>query len=150
MVEQQYILLAEDDPQYALVLRLGLEKAGLLQPVAVVYNTHELIAYLAGEGVYQDRTAHPLPGLIVLALPLPLMHDFRALRWIRSRREFDSIPVVVLAGFEFPGEEVMARKLGADFYAVKPLQFRKLVEILSDIRDRIVNHLSPAENQAAA
>ena len=128
------ILLAEDDDQYAFIIKLAFKQAGIQNPVHWVRTGDQVISYLAGEGHYADRQVYPIPAVIVLALRLPLEDDFKALRWLRAQHEFDNVGVIVLSGMEYDDERGMARRLGADCYHAKPLDFHGLVEIARRIR----------------
>ena len=81
----------------------------------------------------------------MLELRTPIQ-DFAPLRWIRSRREFDPIPIVVLAGLEIESEHRAAKRFGADWFRVKPAGYQGFVELCLEIRDR---WLSPHHRLAA-
>lgn len=147
MSHLQYILLAEDDIQYAFIIQLALKQAGIENPVHLLTSHDHLIAYLAGEGPYADRAAHPLPAVLILALRLPLFEDFRALRWIRQRRDFDHIRIAVLSSVDHPSERETARQFGADTHLIKPSDFSGLVRIAEDLRRK---WLEPPSRQLAA
>src|SRR5204863_2892021 len=67
------VLVVEDLEDDAKLLQLLLEQSGILNPVRVVLNCAEAIAYLQGAPPFADRTQHPLPGVIFLDLKLPGM-----------------------------------------------------------------------------
>jgi DNA-binding response OmpR family regulator len=142
-----HILLADEDDQYAFILQLALRKAGIESPVHRVTNRDQVIDYMDGAGRYADRVYYPLPATIILALRLPLQDDFKALRWVRQRPEFNNIHIIVLSGMECDDERGIAQELGADCYKVKPLDFRGLVHIAQRLRER---WLKAGEQQAAA
>jgi CheY-like chemotaxis protein len=141
------ILLADDDAEDALVIQLALKRAGAEDPVHVVTSSEEVIAFMNGEGEYANRALYPLPTLVVLAIRLPLLRDFRALRWIRQRPQYNAIGVVVLSGVEYDNERAIAHELGADRYIVMPSDFWDLVNVAHRIRQR---WLDSGGQQAAA
>ena len=51
------VLLAEDDPDHALLARVAFRRAGLPEPI-VVDNGEAARAYLAGEAEFGDRVRH--------------------------------------------------------------------------------------------
>ncbi len=65
------ILIVEDDSNDALLLQRAFRKASMLNPLQMVGDGEEAIAYLSGQGAYADRERHPLPVLILLDLKLP-------------------------------------------------------------------------------
>ena len=60
------ILLAEDDPDDAEQTKTALRGAGVLNPVVLVTDGDEAIAYLKGEGEFLDRQKFPFPGIPLL------------------------------------------------------------------------------------
>lgn len=94
----------------------------------------EAILYLSGKGAYADRTRYPLPTLVVLDINLPRKSGLEVLEWIRSRREFERLPVFMLTSLPQRFEQAM--DLGATDYYLKPLDFRSLVDIVRGIAVR--------------
>ena len=135
MRNRGHILLAERDPDYAFLVQHALNEAGVTNPVHVVRSRAETLAYLKGEGTYADRSTYPLPTVIVLALKMPLLHDFDVLRWIREQPELSDARVVVLSGIEYEEEARVARELGVDCYQAKPFGFDQLLEMAQHLRE---------------
>src|SRR5262245_17680302 len=54
-VDEAVILLAEDNENDVLMLRRAFKRANFLNPLHVVENGDETIAYLKGEGKYGNR-----------------------------------------------------------------------------------------------
>ena len=123
------IFIAEDDDQYAFIMQLALLRSGNEHHVDTVNTSAGTLNYLkalSGHG-------RPMPDLIIIGLRLPMLHDFEVLRWIRGRRSFDTVPVAILAGTEYPGEGPAACQLGADLYIVKPSDFGELVDLMRQL-----------------
>src|SRR5438477_3383302 len=79
------ILLAEDAEDQVVLVRRAFAKAQLLNPVHVVPNGEEAIAYLQGTGKYANRDEYPLPCLLLLDLKMPRKNGFEVLEWIRQQ-----------------------------------------------------------------
>src|SRR5437879_5558477 len=62
MPDQAVILLAEDREDDILLIRKAFQKAFINNPLQVVRDGEEAIAYLSGEGKYSNRSEYPLPG----------------------------------------------------------------------------------------
>ena len=129
------VLLADDDPDYALLVKIAFEHAGIPDPVRIVSDGFEAIRYLKGEGPYADRGSHPLPTLVLLDVRLPRLSGFDVLRWIRRQKTLDGMFVAIFTGSEIESEARLARELGANSYLVKPFNFHLLVDMLSHLRD---------------
>src|ERR1041385_2090392 len=71
MSDHGLILLAEDNETDVLLTRRAFAKANLLNPLHVVSDGEEAIAYLSGEGKYANRSEYPLPDLLLLDLKMP-------------------------------------------------------------------------------
>src|SRR5262245_26950315 len=83
--ETAVILIVEDREDDILVIRKAFDKASLPNPVKIVRDGEEALAYLSGEGKYSSRDEYPLPALILLDLKLPRMDGFEVLTWIRKQ-----------------------------------------------------------------
>ena len=70
-VSEFLILMVEDEPDQVLFTQRALEKANLVNPLRIVSNGQEAIAYLSGKEPYADRKTNALPSLILLDLKLP-------------------------------------------------------------------------------
>src|SRR6476469_3345372 len=105
------ILLVEDDPNDALISQQFLRKAGINHRVIHVNDGWEAINYLAGKTPFNDRSAWPLPVLILLDLKLPKYSGFDILTWLQSRPALAKIPVVVLTGSVYPEDRRRATEL---------------------------------------
>jgi CheY-like chemotaxis protein len=128
------ILLVEDDPGDTALMRRGFEKAGVLNPIQHITHGDKALAYLAGVNEYADRTAYPLPVLILLDLKLPGMTGLEILRWMRTQRDLRRIPAVVLTMNEDPDTINAAYDAGANSYLLKPGDRRGIVEMINTLQ----------------
>jgi CheY-like chemotaxis protein len=62
-----------------LLTQIAFEKARLANPLQIVRDGEEAIAYLRGEGRFADRTRVPLPILVLLDLKMPKLDGFHVL-----------------------------------------------------------------------
>jgi len=129
------ILLVEDDPNDALLVRMAFQRTRSGIPLIILPNGLEAINYLQGEGVYADRAKYPIPDIILLDLKMPLMSGFDVLRWIRERPGLKSLPVIVLTSSVQDADARTAYDAGANSYLVKPTDFNELVESIKTLGD---------------
>ena len=130
------ILLADDDENDVLFMRIALEEAAIRNPLFVVNDGQETIEYLAGEGPYADRNRHPLPQLLILDLNMPRMSGFDVLTWLQHRAKFNELPIVVLSSSSLENDIRKAKQLGAHDYRVKPPHLENLVALVHDLHAR--------------
>src|SRR5437870_10171701 len=96
MIGDATVLLAEDDPDDILLTQIAFEKARLANPLQVVRDGEEAIAYLKGEGHFADRHRFPLPILLLLDLKMPKVNGFQVLEWLRHDPHLKRLPVAVM------------------------------------------------------
>lgn len=136
------VLLAEDDPDDVLLTQLAFERARLANPLAVVRDGEEAVAYLQGQGDYGDRRHYPFPLLLLLDLKMPKLDGFQVLEWIRDQRFSEHLPVAVMTASDFDPDIQRAYELGADSYLLKPPNASRLLELVQRIHGywMIVDH----------
>ena len=114
------ILLVEDHEDDVELLQCVLKSAGVLNPVAVVTDGEEAIAYLQGAGDFADRAQFPLPGVLMLDLKMPRLGGFEVLSWLKDESKIKDVLVVVLSGYRQTWEVDRAYALGAHAFLLKP------------------------------
>jgi CheY-like chemotaxis protein len=122
------ILLAEDNDDDVSLTRRAFERAGVLNPLHVVSDGEQAIAYLKGEGLYSNRAEYPVPNLLLLDLRMPKKDGFEVLRWLRGEPGLRCLRVVVLTSSADVRDVNSAFSLGADAFIIKPADFLRLVE----------------------
>jgi DNA-binding response OmpR family regulator len=127
------ILVVEDDPNDALLLRRAFRKAGISGFDLVLPDGQEAIDYLGGLGGYRDRAAFPLPSHLILDLKLPRVTGLEVLLWIRESADHQQLPVAILSSSGESSDQVRARELGVDAYFVKPNRSADLQAIVQEI-----------------
>ena len=134
MADHELILLAEDNEVDVLMTRRAFEKAGIVNPLEVVGDGEEAIAYLAGEGKYANREEYPLPVLLLLDLKMPRKNGLEVLSWIREQPTLRALRVVVLTTSDLYRDVNTAYQLGANSYLVKPIEFEQFVRISQSLK----------------
>ena len=127
------VLLVEDDPDHVLLIQRAFAKANLVNPLRIVRDGEDAVAYLSGTGAYADRTRHPVPSLILLDLKLPRKSGLEVLSWLRGESHLKLTPVVILSSSSETGDIQQAYALGVNSYLVKPVNFGDLLEMVKSI-----------------
>lgn len=109
------ILIIEDDPRIAKLIRYNLEKAGF-----------GCLQASDGENAFEELNRHKI-RLIVLDIMLPGMDGFELCKEIKRKPAWGSIPILMLTARAEEIDRVLGLELGADDYMVKPFSPRELV-----------------------
>jgi len=127
------VLLAEDDANDVLLIQRAFQKTNIANPLRVVRDGEEALAYLSGQEPYADRDRHPLPVLLLLDLKLPRKSGFEVLQWLRQQSSLKRLPVVVLTSSNQNPDINKAFDLGANSYLVKPGGLDSLLELVKNL-----------------
>jgi CheY-like chemotaxis protein len=128
------ILLVEDNDDDVFFMRSACAKAAITNPLFVVEDGQKAIDYLTGTGAYADRTAFPLPRLVLLDLKLPIKKGFEVLAWLRQQDHLNALIVVVLTSSNEPSDIREAYRLHANSYLVKPTTVQRLTELAASLK----------------
>jgi CheY-like chemotaxis protein len=126
------ILLAEDNPGDVKLTEKAFERGHVYNNLHVVSDGVEALAYLHGEGEYEDR---PRPDLILLDLNMPRKDGTDVLEDIKSDPDLRRIPVVVLTSSEAEEDIVKSYDLHANAYLTKPIDFDGFLDVVERIED---------------
>jgi CheY-like chemotaxis protein len=123
------VLLVEDDPDHAELVRRGLEEYGSRLEVTHVEDGEAALAYLRQR---EPRGTPGRPHLILLDLRLPRIDGLEVLREIKASPHLCEIPCVVLTTSQAEGDMVKAYRLHANSYLVKPGSYTHFVELIAN------------------
>jgi CheY-like chemotaxis protein len=131
------ILLAEDDENDAWMVKRALNWGDIHNPVQVVPDGEEAIAYLRGDGKYKDRQMYPMPKLLLLDIKMPRKYGWEVLEWIRGTEAngLNRLPVIIMSSSNVQEDIDRAYELGVNAYLVKPNGFGELVKTLQTTTD---------------
>lgn len=114
------VLLVEDNENDVILTQIAFKKARLANPLLVVRDGEDALAYLQGQEPYADRGEYPFPILVLLDLRMPKLDGFEVLKWISTQPFRDEVLVAVLTSSQNEPDVQRARDSGADSYLVKP------------------------------
>ena len=133
MNRSAHILLVEDNRMDVELTLDAFREAKLGNSIHVASNGTDALDYLFGRGPYADRTAHPLPNLVLLDLKLPGIDGFEVLRQIKSAPILKRLPIVILTSSKDEGDRALSYDIGANSYLVKPVSFDGFLGVVLQI-----------------
>lgn len=123
------ILLVEDNPHDVKLTLHAFKKARLTNPIHIVEDGAEALDFLFATGRYASRRDAPLPEVILLDLNLPKKGGLEVLRELKDDARTHHIAVVVLTASQSARDISECRRLGAETYIVKPVDFQNFSEV---------------------
>ena len=124
------ILLAEDEPADAHLIKVAIAENHILADLHHVVDGREALDYLQRQG---ERFAKAVrPDLILLDLNMPRMDGREFLAAIKQLPDLRDIPVVEVTTSEVERDVVASYDLGAAGYITKPID---VVQFMAAIRD---------------
>ncbi|MHC1785046.1 MAG: response regulator [Anaerolineaceae bacterium] len=126
------ILLAEDDPNDVKMTVNVLTKTNLANDICVVRDGVETLDFLYRRGAFSNNHGEN-PVVILLDLKMPKIDGIEVLREIKSDKDLQMIPVVILTSSSDSRDLETCYQLGANAYVVKPVKFADFVEAIKQI-----------------
>ena len=109
------LLVVEDNPTDALLLRRALTEHGVDYEMVVVGDGEEAIEYL-------EQCKGAKPELIIVDLNLPKEDGIEVLKVYRGSPSFIETQMVILTSSDSPSERQRAEIIGVDAYLRKPIE----------------------------
>jgi two-component system phosphate regulon response regulator PhoB len=125
MAKATHVLVVEDEPALADLLKYNLEKEGYR--VSVANDGEEAL-------VVADESA---PDLVVLDWMLPKAPGIEVCRRLRARQDTRNTPIVMLTARTEEGDRIRGLDVGADDYLTKPFSMNELLARLRAVMRRI-------------
>ncbi|SFX40909.1 response regulator [Marinospirillum alkaliphilum] len=132
------LLLVEDEPADAYLVRVALEESGLNAALHHVENANQALSYLRHEPPWQQSIK---PSLILLDLNMPGMHGRDLLVRLKSDVLLKSIPVVVLTTSDAETDIKSCYEAGAAGFITKPMDIDQFIRVIRGLGDYWVNLL---------
>ena len=127
------VLLVEDNEDDMFFMKMACQRTGIPHALHYVTDGAAAVDYLAGTGIYADRTKYPMPDLVFLDIKLPKRNGHEVLEWIRTQPTLKTLPVVMLTNSLAASDVSRAYELGVTFYLRKldsPAEFGQGVRVI--------------------
>ncbi|WP_051361221.1 response regulator [Desulfuromonas sp. TF] len=127
------ILLVEDNPAHAEMVKRALEGHPVANRIIHLTNGEAALDFLFRRGVFADPEKSPRPHVVLLDLRLPRIDGLEVLREIRTSAVLEKLPVVILTTSEAEIDAARAYEHHANSFLVKPLDFDKFIRLMEDL-----------------
>jgi CheY-like chemotaxis protein len=127
------IMVVEDDPNDQVLIERAFRRIGVVDPIQIVCDGLEAIAYMMGEGKYSDREKYAYPTFIMTDLKMPRGDGFAVLEFLKGNPQWKVIPTIVLSASQDLDDIKKSYMLGASSFHVKPQSHDELRHLLQVI-----------------
>ncbi|RKY42013.1 MAG: two-component system response regulator [Candidatus Omnitrophota bacterium] len=111
----ELIAVIDDEPDILELVSLHLTKSNF-----------KVKGFLSAESFFKFLSSK-IPDLIILDLMLPDSDGIEICKYLKSKEDFSSIPIIMLTARASETDKVLGLELGADDYVTKPFSPRELV-----------------------
>jgi two-component system, chemotaxis family, response regulator Rcp1 len=130
------ILIVEDNPGDAHLTTEALREVGVHSTIKVVLSGEECLELV-------DRIrGHFAPKMVLLDLNMPGKDGRLVLAEIRSQKDFESTPIIVLTGSRSEEDVLRCSDLNANSFVIKPQEWNQYVETASFLKRFLKEELS--------
>ncbi len=117
MMDKKYNILVVDDSETNLVL---------LEAILVDDGYKVQKAYSVREAV--DLLTKSIPHLILLDLLMPNENGFDLLKKLKSGKNYNNIPIIIVTAFANQENKIIAKNLGAEDVIEKPIDIPEFLD----------------------
>ncbi len=135
------VFIVEDNDPDVFLVEEALRSQGLQARMQRCHDGEEAIRTLSAIGEAN------VPDIIIIDLNLPKVTGLEILKHVRSLKQLDRVPVLILTSSQSKTDRALSKQLGADAYIAKP---PTLPEFLSTVGSGIRALLERSGQQAGA
>ncbi len=121
------IVLVEDDPGHASLIRRNLKRVGVQNPIEHLASGKDAMDYFFGDGA-PDRPYDKMVTL--LDLNLPDIDGYEILRHLKANEATKKMPVIVLTTTDAPKDIDRCYALGCNVFMTKPIGYDEFSEAI--------------------
>jgi DNA-binding response OmpR family regulator len=121
------VIVGEDDANDRFFLQRAFEKYWPDVTVEFARSGEEVLRCL-------EDTSRAAPALLILDSMMSKMSGFDVLKWLRAKKEFVELPVVMLSGQLSEANAKRAAEFGVKEYLAKPNDMSGLRALVDDLR----------------
>jgi len=132
LIEEAYILIAEDDSDDRFLLQAAFEENGFRDKLMFVENGVEVLEHL--DNIVRKKNDWCYPRFVLLDLNMPKKDGREVLKELKQHPELKKIPVVIFSTTNNEQEMRRCYELGANSYITKPNSFENLLKTVTALR----------------
>mgnify|MGYP003631552345 CR=1 FL=1 len=125
-----HILLVEDNPGDIILTTEALNDRKFINKVTVVKNGADALDFLFKRGKYPNAET---PDLVLLDINLPLKNGHEVLQEIKTHKDTQKIPVIILSTSSDPRDIDKAYAQHVNCFVSKPLDINEFIAAISKI-----------------
>ena len=114
------ILVVEDNYTNQEIARAILEESGAY--VTIAENGYHALEILQSEKIFD---------VVLMDMQMPIMDGYEATKQIRKINGFENLPIIAMTAHAMKGDEEKCLKAGMNGYVSKPINQRRLFEVLT-------------------
>lgn len=131
MKKEVVILIAEDDPGHASLIKKNLKRAGISNKIIHFTDGQQVLDF-----ILQSRDDNDLEFksyLLLLDIRMPKVDGVEVLRQVKQEKELKKIPVIMITTTDDPKEVNACHKLGCSTYIVKPIDYEQFIRAIRQL-----------------
>ena len=128
-------MVVDDNADDLMFIERAFRAIGVKDPIHLIHDGEEAIAYMKGEGKFADRKVYAYPTFITTDLKMPRADGFAVLEYLKKHPDWAIIPTVVLTASRDLDDIKRAYRFGASSYHVKPVSTEALRQQLKVLHD---------------
>lgn len=132
MNNEVVIVIGEDDPGHASLMKKNLTRAGIVNRIIHFNDGDEILAFLFGNGNGPVREPD-LSYLLLLDIHMPKVDGMEVLKRIKGNEATRKIPIIVITTTDDPLEIEKCYELGCNSYIVKPVLYDNFVDTVRQL-----------------
>jgi two-component system, response regulator len=143
-LQSKKILVVDDNPDDVVLTTRAFRKFNLVDELIIAGDGVEALKYLFGDRHGGGRKMEELPSLVLLDIKMPRINGLEVLREIRAAEKTKAVPVVIFTSSGEESDIIASRKLGANNYIQKPVNFSDFIEVIRQLVFSMNLHRPPA------
>ncbi|MCZ7604661.1 MAG: response regulator [Planctomycetota bacterium] len=124
------ILLAEDDPGHATLVRTNLRKVGIRNRIRRFEDGEEVLQFLIEKQNGDEHVNFAHAYVLLLDIRMPKVSGDEVLKHVKANSKLRLMPVIMLTTTDEPQEIRRCHELGCNDYITKPVEYDEFVEVI--------------------